>query len=289
MKLLLKNFQSHKKTLLRFKSPGVNVLWGLSMAGKSAIVRAMRKLFLNKPAGFPYMRDGTKKSLIEALGIKYFFGKQAIFIHDKTKYRKFGRLLPEEIQNVFNMGEVNFQFQHDKPYFFGNPASTARAINEITGQEEINRLLKAANKEVRTSGERVKILDSRLRRLRKEKKHYKRLRSLRAMLIKAKRQFNEVIELKEKKAIAQKALIELDQLRHDKKLYRKIVAKIEEKQGEISVYRNAIRELADKAVIAEDLWKMQKKKKRLKKKANRLHKKLDKIMGERCPLCKEKR
>ena len=60
--LRLKNFQSHEDTVLDFV-PGLNVLLGNSDTGKSAIVRAIRWLFYNEPAGDEFLQRG--KSLVE--------------------------------------------------------------------------------------------------------------------------------------------------------------------------------------------------------------------------------
>ena len=48
--LALKNFQSHKDTLIKF-DPGVNVIVGSTDSGKSAIIRALRWLVWNRPIG----------------------------------------------------------------------------------------------------------------------------------------------------------------------------------------------------------------------------------------------
>ena len=52
--LLLKNFQSHKKTILHFH-PGVNAIIGKSNSGKTAILRALYWIIYNRPSGISFV------------------------------------------------------------------------------------------------------------------------------------------------------------------------------------------------------------------------------------------
>src|SRR5271165_1267211 len=63
-KLTLKNFQKHEDLTLDF-TPGVNILYGHSDAGKSCIRRAVGFLFFNDPRTDDIIRkEGTKTTSV---------------------------------------------------------------------------------------------------------------------------------------------------------------------------------------------------------------------------------
>ena len=59
--LELKNFQSHKNLKIDF-SPNVTSIIGPSDVGKSAIIRALRWIVFNRPAGDAFIQHGTKQA-----------------------------------------------------------------------------------------------------------------------------------------------------------------------------------------------------------------------------------
>ena len=66
-KLTLKNFQKHENLTLDF-TPGVNILYGHSDAGKSCIRRAIGFVFFGDPRTDAVIRkEGTKQTSVTAL------------------------------------------------------------------------------------------------------------------------------------------------------------------------------------------------------------------------------
>ena len=60
----LKNFQSHKDTLIEFDQ-GVNVIVGQSDVGKSAILRAIAWVCTNKPSGDEFISSWADSTSIK--------------------------------------------------------------------------------------------------------------------------------------------------------------------------------------------------------------------------------
>ena len=65
-KLVIKNFQSHKHSVLVF-SPRVNAITGTSDVGKTAIIRALKFILQNKPAGDDFISDWANEVSVELL------------------------------------------------------------------------------------------------------------------------------------------------------------------------------------------------------------------------------
>ena len=70
-KIEIKNFQSHKHTVIDF-SNGVNVIIGSSDCGKSAIIKAMRWCITNSPAGNSFRSNFASEK--EPTSVTYLAG-----------------------------------------------------------------------------------------------------------------------------------------------------------------------------------------------------------------------
>ena len=65
-KLVLENFQSHKHSEIEF-DPYLNVIVGPSDQGKSAIIRALKWVLFNEPAGDFFIRKGESKCSVTVI------------------------------------------------------------------------------------------------------------------------------------------------------------------------------------------------------------------------------
>ena len=137
--LFIRNFQSHKKTLLNFV-PGVNVIVGTSSHGKTAILRAIYLLAFNRPGGLRFLNRyvnassvKVKAKMMEGVTISLTRGKTNIYKCGKNAYKAFGRNVPEEITKVLNLSDVNIQAQLDSPFLVtGSAGEFAKIVNKIT-------------------------------------------------------------------------------------------------------------------------------------------------------------
>lgn len=146
--LIIQYFQSHINTRLDFH-PNVNVIIGISDHGKTAIERAVRALVFNI---FPNdYRKGYKKPTV----IKGKIGPNVVSrIRSSTKNEYIlnneplefvgKRTVPVEVQEVFNLGDINFQRQKDPPYLLDESwtgGAIARTINKLIKVDVINQLI----------------------------------------------------------------------------------------------------------------------------------------------------
>ncbi len=147
-KLRLKNFRSHQDTTLEFHY-GVNVIRGLSLSGKSNIIRALLLLATNRPLGFKYHSNFTSDPNTE-VEVKVENGPSILFKknNDGASYvvegcpdpfRGFGAAVPEPVKDALNLTDVNVQVQMDQTFLIcSSPSEVARAINQITRMEDID-------------------------------------------------------------------------------------------------------------------------------------------------------
>jgi DNA repair protein SbcC/Rad50 len=163
-KLTLQNFQTHKKTAVEFK-PGVNAITGISDSGKTSLLRALYWILQNRPAAgivlshWAKSKDGKQTEPITAEilldnGITVKRNKDIdensytiIDTEDKElKFEAIGKDVPEDVQLLLNMGEVNIQKQLDAPFLLSESAGEiARFFNEIIHLEDIDKALSAAD------------------------------------------------------------------------------------------------------------------------------------------------
>lgn len=62
-KIILQNFQSHKYTVIELDEE-LNVIVGPSDSGKSAIIRALKWVLYNEPAGDFFIREGEREASV---------------------------------------------------------------------------------------------------------------------------------------------------------------------------------------------------------------------------------
>jgi len=154
--LRIKKFQSHEDSYFRF-SPFVNIIQGLSTVGKSAVLRSKRLLIDNRPSGGKFFSnfagpkgetevefelDNGSVKITKDIRINKVGKKEVKATHYflKTKEGEFtftgiGESVPDQVSNLLNMSELNFQRQFDVPFLISSSTSSgeiARTINRIT-------------------------------------------------------------------------------------------------------------------------------------------------------------
>lgn len=150
-RLTLVNFQAHENLTLDLSHP-ITTIVGATDVGKSALFRAVRWLVFNRPSGTSMLRwdaKGATRVVVELDGasITRFKSKDkntytiAKGKHKKT-YQAIGTRVPEDVAKLLNLGDVNFQRQHDPPFWFTDPASKVAAeLNKIVNLEVIDNAL----------------------------------------------------------------------------------------------------------------------------------------------------
>lgn len=135
--LTLVNFQRHERLSLTL-DPNITTIIGPTDTGKSAILRSLRWLALNKPRGKSFLRWYEDKvsvtvELEKGRKVVRTQGTSNTYKLDGKKYSAMGAEVPTEIQEVLRLSSVNFQGQHDRHYWFSEtPGEVARHLNELT-------------------------------------------------------------------------------------------------------------------------------------------------------------
>ena len=70
-KIEIKNFQSHKDTMIDFDK-GINSICGESDNGKTAIIRAIRWVIENRPLGTDKLNSFWNKDFKEEMSVKLY-------------------------------------------------------------------------------------------------------------------------------------------------------------------------------------------------------------------------
>lgn len=150
--LHLKNWESHKDNLVKFHS-GLNVFVGDTDAGKSAIVRGLDKVIYNNTPSKEHISHWGGPLL---LSTKVENDKVTLTNDGKDKYQlndisfsAIGTKVPEEVQQVFNMSDINMQDQ--STYFFllnETSGYVATYLNKIANISQIDSTTKAIKSEL---------------------------------------------------------------------------------------------------------------------------------------------
>lgn len=158
--LYIKNFQSHSETSLDF-SEGVNVVIGQSDSGKTAIARALDWVLNNRPQGDSFRRQGEDTTEVFAyLDSGHRIERKKRKTVDNTyrlakgeesqPFKAFGASVPEEIAQVVNMSDINWQRQLDSPFLLSmTPGDIARKLNEIVHLDVIDSALSKVSGKIR--------------------------------------------------------------------------------------------------------------------------------------------
>jgi len=139
-KIEIRNFSTHKKQDLEF-SPNVTTITGSSFLGKSTILRAIRFVCMNRPTGDKFINwDADKTSVRLTIDKKKIVRRKGkgnnSYTLDKQEYKAFGNDVPQPIANLVNMSDINFQGQHDAPFWFCETAGeVSRQLNAIINLE----------------------------------------------------------------------------------------------------------------------------------------------------------
>ena len=159
--LRVERYQSHYDSSFNF-SPGVNGIIGISLSGKTAILRALTWILTNRPLGYRFHSDFTnKKTFVTAVlddGSKVSINrgsKQSVMyslhLPDGTSmgWGKMKKTVPDVVTDKFNFSELNIQRQFDNPFLITSPpGEVARTINRITKAEKLDKWVKHLNHKI---------------------------------------------------------------------------------------------------------------------------------------------
>jgi len=151
----IRNFLSHKHTKLEL-SPGVNVIVGPTDSGKSAIIRALKWVIINRPSGNSIRSNwgGETKVKIIVDDNKWVGrrrnDKENMYLLEAQQFLAIKTDVPEEIRQILNLNETNLQTQFESHFLLSqSPGEVAIHFNKVAhldkidiGLRNINRWLK---------------------------------------------------------------------------------------------------------------------------------------------------
>lgn len=157
----LQNIQSHKDTTIEF-TKGLNVIVGLSDAGKTAIMRAILWVLTGRPLGDRLLRRGAKQFSVDiclddghiVTKRKTTSANQYIVQAPGRKeevLNAIGKSVPEEITRLFNIdARTQIHRQKSRPFLLDETSrDVSKFINEIARLSDIDDSLQWLNSDIR--------------------------------------------------------------------------------------------------------------------------------------------
>lgn len=306
--LILRNFQSHKKTILNF-SPNVNAIIGQSNSGKTAILRGLFWAIYNRPSGLSFIsywnRDKkgnpikpTSVTIADKCAIKRIRSSElnGYEIIDRMEddpkivLEAIGMDVPEQVEKILNIGEVNIQRQMDSPFLLSESASeVARFLNKEIRLDLIDKILSNAESKRRKYNSDIKQYEVEIESIGKELETF-------GILDEAERLNNQLNEVETLIEFIEDNIDGLETLNTDYKKYVKIIqnyVKIPFKNIEEIIEQLDETKKEEKG-IQENIDKLEEYKSDYREKANNIItyeqdiKKLEKQMPDTCPICGNK-
>jgi len=180
--LTIKNHESHKDSYLEFSS-GTNVIIGENDTGKSSILRAL-KLVVQNTAGLNYLPIYNLKAVTECI---LETGEENLITRQRSKtinnyllneeiLEGFGQNVPDEIEKILNISEVNIQSQKEPDFLLSNTSGQiAKYLNQIVNLDIIDTTLANIEKRKREANSKLEYNEKSLKNQNEELKKYANL------------------------------------------------------------------------------------------------------------------
>jgi len=157
-KLTITNFQCHRHLTIEF-DPELTVIVGPSDRGKSSIIRALKWVCLNKPAGAEFIRNWSKSDrtimatahleVSDRRVIRQRSKSDNLYQFGEESFRSFGSSVPDPIANLLRVSELNFQDQHEPAFWFHLSAGqVSKELNSIVDLSIIDSAITNARSEL---------------------------------------------------------------------------------------------------------------------------------------------
>jgi len=298
--LILRNFQSHKKSTLNF-SPNVNAIIGHSNSGKTAILRGLFWAIYNRPSGLSfisYWNRDKKGNPLKSTSAQITNENNSIKrirnpdlngykINDDITLEAIGMDVPEQVEKILNIGEVNIQRQMDAPFLLSESASeVARFLNKEIRLDLIDKILNNAESKRRKYNQDIKQYEAEIISIEKELETF-------VILDEAERLNNQLNEVEILAESIEDKIDGLETLNADYKKYVKIIQNhlkipfknIEETIEQLDEIKKEEKELLDNIENLNDCLENYNAEVQKIKENSALIEKLEKQMPDTCPIC----
>lgn len=172
-KLMIQNFQSHSKTVVEFDE-NVTTIVGSSDVGKSAIIRSLSWVSRNTPNGNAFIKDGSDGAAVRLFVdghriVRRRSKSENFYGLDDHEFKSFGSGLPDPIADVLKIGDLNFQEQHDAPFWFSLTAGeVSRRLNSVVDLGMIDDAIGRSGQCVRRLSEDSRVLQEQVEKVAKQ-------------------------------------------------------------------------------------------------------------------------
>lgn len=224
-KLEIKNFQSHKHSVLEMHE-GVNIIVGTSDSGKTAILRALKWVVKNRPGGDEFISHwgGPAEVIIELdeAWVTRTKGKaeNTYSIHypietlkEPTIFKAFGSDVPEEVSEILNLPDINFQNQLDPAFLLTeSPGAVAAHFNKIAHLNQIDASLKYINQGLHAVDNTIKAEKKKAEDLVLELEEYNYLYKMEIDIEQVESQHEEIMQYNQKLQKLKSLILELEKV-----------------------------------------------------------------------------
>lgn len=213
-RLELRDFQAHKKLVIEF-DPNITVVVGDTDVGKSAIIRALSWVMLNRPDGDSFIRHGKDAALatleVDGQVIVRCRGKgENTYNLNSDEFKAFGKSVPERVSELLGVSEINFQCQHEAPFWFSESASeVSRRLNHVVDLGVIDDVLGSVAQQVRRNKANVEFCEERLKKAKEERDRLKPVLEADAALRAVEEEETRAVSLRTKRESLQELLQDL--------------------------------------------------------------------------------
>lgn len=192
-KITLENFQSHKYSIIELNEE-LNVIVGPSDTGKSAIIRGLKWVLYNEPAGDYFIREGEREASVtiefsDNIKVKRYRSKSknSYYLYkrdgEELIYEGFGTNVPQEIIDEIGIkkihldsdesASINLGEQLDGAFLLSEKSGIrASAIGRLVGVNVIDDALRESLRDNRNISTTRKNLDDSITKLEVELKQY---------------------------------------------------------------------------------------------------------------------
>lgn len=188
-KIQIRGVGANKELNVKF-SRHVTSIVGKNFIGKSWLIRALKLVCLNVPSGTSFINWDSKKAKVRlSVGEKRIVRTRSERINSyklsgkKKPYTGFGNDVPKDIAEILNLSELNFQGQHEAPFWFNKTAGeVSKELNRIVNLEVIDKTLASIKSQKRKAKTAVELYEKSLAKALKEKRRLKYAKKLDAAL-----------------------------------------------------------------------------------------------------------
>lgn len=274
--ITIENFQSHRKSVIELDK-GVNIIHGLSGAGKTAFIRAFRLLAYNRPSGAKFYSNFAGDEGQTKVDVRFSDDREIWLTKDvqrgkdrkkklvRTTYETMdgsyspGSDIPDEIRTYLNLGETNIQRQFDRPFLiFSAPGEIARTVNRITQLEEADGWKKDLSSKINKKKGEVDVLNEQSKAKELELAKYAGIEDLGDLVKKLESIDADFVNTQAEKFRLDESLVRIEKAEDKIKILAPVLTELADLARQIEGKEQSIREVADQRMIVESITRIDK-------------------------------